>query len=217
MAVVVARHMALLRGHRGAHFKAVGDASQAAIAASLAAQRSVLAEDWGELSVPRVRMAVHAGSQCRPRGYYLAAPLNRLSRLLATGHGGQIVLRQTVQKLSRGMLPARATLRDLGKHRLRDLLDAEHVYQLRHPDLPATFPPLKSLDARPNNLPRQPTPFLGREQQVAEVVSLLRREDVQLVTLIGPGARGRRVSCCRPWPSTWPTFPMASSSCRWRP
>ena len=88
-------------------------------------------------------------------------------------------------------LPAGAELRDLGEHRLRDLLEPEHVYQLLHPDLPATFPPLNSLDTRPHNLPRQPTPFLGREQQVDEVVALLRRADVQLVTLIGPGGTGK--------------------------
>ena len=82
-------------------------------------------------------------------------------------------------------------MRDLGEHRLRDLLEPEHVYQLLHPDLPATFAPLNSLDTRPHNLPRQPTPFLGREQQVDEVVALLRRADVQLVTLIGPGGTGK--------------------------
>jgi predicted ATPase len=203
MAGVVARHIALLdaaiQAHGGVHFKTVGDAIQAAfptapaaLAAALAAQRALLAEDWGPLGTLRVRMAVHAGeAQPDARGDYLAPPLNRLSRLLATGHGGQILLTQTVQQLSRGRLPAGVALRDLGEHRLRDLLEAEHVYQVLHPDLPATFPPLTSLDARPNNLPRQPTPLVGREQQVAEVVALLGREDVQLVTLIGPGGTGK--------------------------
>ncbi|MBA3415204.1 MAG: adenylate/guanylate cyclase domain-containing protein, partial [Chloroflexia bacterium] len=203
MTAVVARHMALLdaaiQAHGGIHFKTVGDAIQAAfptapaaIAASLAAQQALLAEDWGEIGALRVRMAVHAG-EADPdgRGDYLTAPLNRLSRLLSTGHGGQILLTQTVQQLSRGALPNGAGLRDLGEHRLRDLLDPEHVYQLLHPDLPATFAPLNSLDTRPHNLPRQPTPFLGRERQVAEVGDLLRRADVQLVTLIGPGGTGK--------------------------
>jgi predicted ATPase/class 3 adenylate cyclase len=203
MATVVARHTALLdtaiQAHGGIHFKTVGDAVQAAfptapaaIAASLDAQRALLAEDWGGLGTLRVRMAVHAGeADPDERGDYLTAPLNRLSRLLATGHGGQILLTQAVQQLSRGGLPAGASLRDLGEHRLRDLLDAEHVYQLLHPDVPATFAPLNSLDARPNNLPRQPTPFLGRDPQVRDVVALLRREDIQLVTLIGPGGTGK--------------------------
>jgi predicted ATPase/class 3 adenylate cyclase len=203
MTAVVARHMTLLaaaiHAHGGVHFKTVGDAIQAAfptapaaIAASLDAQRALLAEDWGEIGPLRVRMAVHAGeADPDERGDYLTAPLNRLSRLLSTGHGGQILLTQTVQQLSRGALPAGADLRDLGEHRLRDLLEPEHVYQLLHPDVPATFAPLNSLDTRPHNLPRQSTPFLGREQQVGEIVALLRREDVHLVTLIGPGGTGK--------------------------
>jgi class 3 adenylate cyclase len=160
MAAVVARHMVLLdaaiTAHGGVHFKSVGDAIQAAfptapaaIAASLAAQRALLAEDWGQIGALRVRMAVHAGeAEPDERGDYLSAPLNRLSRLLATGHGGQILLTQTVQQLARGALPDGVRLRDLGEHRLRDLIDAEHIYQLIHPDLPATFPALRSLGAR---------------------------------------------------------------------
>src|SRR5918998_689276 len=93
------------------------------------------------------------------RGDYLAAPLNRLSRLVSTGYGGQILLSQTVQQLIRGTLPLEVELRDLGEHRLRDLLEPERIFQLLHPDLPDTFPPLKTLDARAHNLPLQPTPF----------------------------------------------------------
>jgi predicted ATPase len=137
-------------------------------------------------------MALHAGEAAPDaHGDYLAAPLNRLARLLAAGHGGQILLAQTVQQLTRGALPAGSELRDLGEHRLRDLLEPERVYQLLHPDLPTEFPPLKSLESRPNNLPRQPTPFLGREREVGDVVGLLRKEDVQLLTLVGPGGTGK--------------------------
>src|SRR5918995_2588817 len=203
MGGTVERHFAVLataiQAQGGIPFKTVGDAihaafptAPAAVAAALAAQRALLAEDWGEIGGLRVRMAVHAGEAAPDEhGEYLAAPLHRLSRLLATAHGGQILLTQAVQQLSRGALPAGAELRDLGEHRLRDLLNAEHVYQLLHPDVPATFAPLNSLDTRPHNLPRQPTPFLGREQEVDEVVALLRRADVQLVTLIGPGGTGK--------------------------
>jgi predicted ATPase/class 3 adenylate cyclase len=203
MASAVARHLALLHAaiaaHGGVHFKTVGDAVQAAfptapdaLTAALDAQQALLAEDWGEIGPLRVRMALHAGeAEPDQRGDYLSAPLNRLSRLLATGHGGQILLTQTVQQLSRGGLPPGTELRDLGEHRLRDLLDPERVYQLLHPDLPDQFPPLRTLEGHPNNLPRQPTPFLGREQAVAEMIALLRREDVQLVTLTGPGGTGK--------------------------
>ena len=189
----------LIAAHHGVLYKTIGDGTQAAFAsaedalrAALASQRALLAEDGGELGPIRVRMALHAGEATPDaRGDYLAAPLNRLARLLSTGYGGQVLLSQTVQQLSRGALPAGSDLRDLGEHRLRDLLEPERVYQLLHPDLPDQFPPLKSLENRPNNLPLQPTPFLGREQEVAQVVSLLRRPEVRFLTLTGPGGTGK--------------------------
>ena len=99
-------------------------------------------------------MALHAGeAEPDARGDYLAAPLNRLSRLLAAGHGGQILLTQAVQQLARGALPPGVELRDLGEHRLRDLLEPEHVYQLLHPDLPIDFPPLSPWMHRPQQPP----------------------------------------------------------------
>ena len=202
MATAVERHIALLdaaiQAHGGIHFKTVGDAVQAAfptapdaVIAAVDAQRALVAEEWGDLGSLRVRMALHAGEAAPHDRDYLAAPLNRVSRLLATGHGGQILLTHVVQQLVRGELPPHTSLQDLGEHRLRDLLEPERVFQLLHPDLPDQFPPLKSLENRPNNLPRQPTPFLGREREVAEVVALLRRPDVQLLTLIGPGGTGK--------------------------
>nr|MBA2598483.1 adenylate/guanylate cyclase domain-containing protein [Chloroflexia bacterium] len=203
MARAVARHIALLDAaietHGGSHFKTVGDAVQAAfavapeaLAAAFDAQRALLAAEWGDIDPLRVRMALHAGEATPDdQGDYLAAPLNRLSRLLATGHGGQILLSQTVQQLCRGVLPPGAALRDLGEHRLRDLLEAERIYQLTHPDLPTDFPPLKSLGSQPNNLPLQPTPFLGREREVAEIIQLLHSPEVRLLTLTGPGGTGK--------------------------
>jgi predicted ATPase/class 3 adenylate cyclase/DNA-binding CsgD family transcriptional regulator len=189
----------LIAAHHGVLYKTIGDGTQVAFASAedalrtaLASQRAILAEAWGELGPIRVRMALHAGEAIPDaRGDYLAAPLNRLSRLLAAGHGSQILLAQTVQQLTRGALPAGTELRDLGEHRLRDLLEPERVYQLVHPDLPGDFPLLRSLDARPHNLPRQPTPFLGREREVGEVADLLRRDDTQLLTLVGPGGTGK--------------------------
>jgi predicted ATPase/class 3 adenylate cyclase len=203
MAAAAKRHIALLRtaieAHEGVLFKVVGDAVQAAfptapqaVAASVEGQRALLTEDWGKIGPLTVRMALHAGEAVPDnRGDYLAAPLNRLSRLLSTGYGGQILLSQTVQQLTRGALPDGIALRDLGEHRLRDLLEPERVFQLLHPDLPDQFPPLKSLESAPNNLPRQPTPFLGREREVGDVVGLLQKDDVQLATLVGPGGTGK--------------------------
>jgi predicted ATPase/class 3 adenylate cyclase len=204
MREAVARKLAILQSliaaHHGVLYKTVGDGIQAAFAsaeealrAALASQRALLAEAWVEPPGPlRVRMALHAGEAAPDaHGDYLAAPLNRLSRLLAAGHGGQILLSQTAQQLTRGALPPGTELRDLGEHRLRDLLEPERVYQLLHPDVPHDFPPLRTLESRPNNLPRQPTPFLGREREITEIGALLRRDDVQLVTLTGPGGIGK--------------------------
>ena len=203
MATAVDRHIAALRqaieSHRGVLYKVVGDATQAAfgsapeaLAAALSGQRALLAEDWGDIGPLRVRMALHAG-EAEPDsiGDYLTPALNRLARLLAPGSGGQILASQAVQQLARGALPQDADLRDLGQHRLRDLLDPERVFQLVHPDLPADFPALRTLEGYPNNLPRQPTPLLGREREIGEVNELLRRDDVQLVTLTGPGGVGK--------------------------
>src|SRR5918998_475514 len=203
MADAVDRHLALLRQavetHGGVPFKVVGDAVQAAfpaapqaVAAALTAQRALLVEDWGALGPLGVRMALHAGAaEPDDRGDYLAPALNRLTQLLSTGHGGQVLLSLAVQQLARNALPEGCSLRDLGEHRLRDLLEPERVFQLLHPDLPGDFPPLRSLDARPNNLPRQPTPFLGREREVAEVVQMLRGDHVRLLTLTGTGGSGK--------------------------
>ena len=102
-----------------------------------------------------------------------------------------MLLSLATQDLARDTLPAGASLRDLGEHPLRDLYRPERVFQLLHPDLPADFPPLRTLATRPNNLPLQPTPFLGREDQVAQVVDLLSRDDVRLLTITGPGGVGK--------------------------
>jgi class 3 adenylate cyclase/Tfp pilus assembly protein PilF len=178
MRAAVDRQLAILQSliaaHHGVLSKTIGDGTQAAFAsaeaalrAALASQRALQAEVWTDPPGPlRVRMALHAGEAAPDaRGDYLAAPLNRLAQLLEAGHGGQILLSHTVQQLTRGALPAGCALRDLGEHRLRDLLELERVYQLVHPDLPTEFPPLKSLENRPNNLPRQPTPFLSSQPE----------------------------------------------------
>jgi len=203
METAVERHLTLLdaaiASHHGIHFKTVGDAVQAAfstapdaVAAALDAQRALVQERWPEsVKSLRVRMALHTAAANPQDGDYLAPGLNRLARLLAAGHGGQVLLSLATQDLARDALPPRATLRDLGEHPLRDLYRPERVFQLLHPDLTADFPPLRTLATRPNNLPLQPTTFLGREDQVTRIVDLLRRDDVRLLTITGPGGVGK--------------------------
>ncbi len=200
MAGALARHDALLRScvdrHDGCVFKTVGDAfcaafhtAPAALAAACDAQRAVAAEPWPEATTIRVRMALHTGSAQVRDDDYFGQPLNRVARLLSSGHGGQILLSLATQELVRDSLPDGVALRDMGDRRLKDLIRSERVYQVLAAGLPADFPPLKTLDARANNLPIQATSFVGREREIVDVKALLQR--ARLVTLTGAGGAGK--------------------------
>src|SRR5581483_11357002 len=103
--------------------------------------------------------------------------------------GGQTLLSRATYELVRDALPEGVSLRDMGLHRLKDLERAEQVYQLLHPALPAEFPPLKSLDLYPTNLPQQVSSFIGREREMAEIKGLL--STTRLLTLTGSGGAGK--------------------------
>jgi predicted ATPase/class 3 adenylate cyclase len=153
-------------------------------------QRSLAKEGWPEGITIRVRAALHTGSlELRDGGNYEGLPLNRCARLRSIAHGGQTVVSNATSSVLGGDLPDLATLEDLGVHRLKDLSIPEHVFQLLHPDLFADFPPLRSLDTRPNNLPLQLTRFVGRIHELPEVEALLGRTKV--LTLTGAGGSGK--------------------------
>src|SRR5829696_9269935 len=201
MAAAVDRHFAILgeavAAQDGVLFKTIGDAAQAAfptvpnaIAAAIAAQIALRREDWGDLGPLRVRMAIHAGEATPNNGDYLAPALNRLSRALATGYGEQILLTDTARALATA-LPLGYALQDLGKHRLRDLIEAERIFQLCGPGLPPEFPPLKSLDQQPTNRATQPAVRIGRERELAAWRTVRSARESRRTTLVGRGGTGK--------------------------
>ena len=203
MQVALARHDRALRraiaGHHGHVVKTTGDGCHAvfasatdAVAAALAAQRA-LAETEPEPVEPtvviRARMGLHTGEAELRDGDYYGSAVNRAARIMSIGHGGQVLLSAaSAALLAAEPLPG-ATLRDLGEHRLRNLTHPERIFQLAAAGLPSDFPPLRSLDAFPGNLPVQLTPFVGRERELARVRELLAQ--TRLLTVTGPGGTGK--------------------------
>ncbi len=199
---IMARHDALLtqcfEQHKGVVVRPRGEGDSLfavfmrasdAVTAALEGQRVLLTEDWGAIGPLRVRMGLHTGEADLRAGDYYGSAVNRCARIRAAGHGGQVLLSEATAKLVRETLPDGATLLDLGRHRLRDLSEPEQLFQLIAADLPGTFPPLKTLESRPNNLPLQLTSFVGRGRELAELASLLKT--ARLVTLTGPGGTGK--------------------------
>ncbi len=201
-ATLLEEHRQLLRrvfhGHHGHEVDTQGDAFLVAFAratdaveASVAAQHALASHAFPEGVAVRIRMGLHTGEPQRTAEGYVGLDVHRAARMMSAGHGGQVLLSQTTCSLVEQDLPVGVSLRDLGEHRLKDLGRPMRLFQLVIPDLPTDFPPLHTLDSSPNNLPVQPTSFLGREQEVAAIAGLLHREDVRLVTLTGPGGAGK--------------------------
>lgn len=116
----------------------------AALAASIAIQKVLSAQKWGEVRSLRVRAAIHSGVADERDGDYFGPPLNRCARVLALGHGGQILVSTTAAHLLMADLPPDTTLEDLGEHKLKDLDRVERVFQVNHPDLESEFAPINA-------------------------------------------------------------------------
>ncbi len=200
MSALLAEHNRIIEtavaAHHGTVFKTVGDgfctvfhSADDALAAALDAQRALFKANNGQSIQLRVRMGLHCGAAEERDHDYFGPTLNRAARLMSVASGGQTVLSAAVKEILTDN-PA-VELRDLGKHRLRDLKELEHIFQVIVPDLPSSFPPLKSLTPRPTNLPGQLSSFVGRERAVDDICRLIRQPQMRLLTLLGSGGIGK--------------------------
>src|SRR6188474_2210109 len=178
-AIALADHHRLLReafaANGGTELDTAGDglyykfpSARGAVAAAVDGQRALFAHSWPEGASVRVRMGLHTGEPVVSDVGLVGIDVHRASRISSAGHGGQILLSRTARDLAGRELPADVSLRDLGEHRLKDIAEAQQLYQVVANGLPETFPPLRTLDERPTNLPRRLSSFVGREQQIAQ-------------------------------------------------
>src|SRR6266702_6042296 len=194
----------LLRGAFGAHqgtemgtegdsFFVVFPSAAKAVSACAEGQRALAGHAWPQGVAPQIRMGLHTGEPTRHEDGYIGMDVHRAARIAASAHGGQVVMSEATRQLVAGQLagkqpsgagrgsqegtgPADLGVADLGWHRLKDIAEAEHLYQLLIPGLPETFPPLKSLGTR-GSLPRPPTPFIARSAEFRDMQGLLSGAD----------------------------------------
>ena len=127
----------------------------------------------------RVRMGLHTGEPLLDPPKYVGIDVHRAARIMAAGHGGQVLVSRATWEL------VDAELRELGEHRLKDFEEPVVLYQLGEGE----FPPLKTISN--TNLPRPASSFVGRDSELADVVARLRDPAVRLLTLTGPGGTGK--------------------------
>jgi predicted ATPase/class 3 adenylate cyclase len=200
MKAAMVRHDELLEktiaAHEGFVFARMGDGMAAAFAmagdavsAAAAIQRALADEPWRTASPLRARIGLHTDEGVVFDGGYANRPINRCARLMASAHGGQVVVSGATEALVRDQLSVGMGLVDLGEHRLRDLGRPTRVFQLNAAGCREDFPPLRTLDAFPGNLPAQVSSFIGRQAEAARVASAL--GESRVVTITGVGGVGK--------------------------
>jgi class 3 adenylate cyclase len=217
MALALARHDEILSeafaGHDGFVFAAGGDGfcvafarADEAVEAAVAAQYGLGSEDWSAGSEIRVRMGLHTGEAEERDGNYFGSALNRIGRLHAVAHGGQIVVSDATESVVRAVVE----LVDLGEHELRDVGEPSSVFQVVNEGLVEAFPPLRTAaviaeSSNPNNLPLTVDEFVGRADDVVEVVTAVGSS--RLVTLTGVGGTGKTRLAVETAAEMLPRFP----------
>jgi predicted ATPase/class 3 adenylate cyclase len=218
----LARHDELLRiavaGQHGHVVKTTGDGVHAvfasardAVCAGLDAQRAISTEDWSTKEPLRVRMGIHSGEAALRGGDYYGTAVNRAARVSALAHGEQLVVSQATASLLRDSDNTGLELVDLGEHVLRDLSHRERIFQVWAPPLRRDFPPLRSVDSYPSNLPRRTTSFVGREREVRQISEALGRCPV--VTITGVGGIGKTRLSLQVAAELLPRFPDGAWVC----
>ncbi|HEX6473594.1 MAG TPA: adenylate/guanylate cyclase domain-containing protein, partial [Candidatus Limnocylindria bacterium] len=185
----VAANEGTLFGTEGDAVFAAFETAPRAVAAAAAAQRALAAEPWPEGAPVKVRMGIHSGDGTVSGDTYVGIDVHRAARIASAGHGGQVLVSAATRTLAEASLTDGVSLRELGEYRLKDLSRPELLSMLVIDGLPHDFPPLRTLDAVPNNLPTQLTTFLGRQRELEEAAALL--EQARLLTLTGPGGTGK--------------------------
>jgi predicted ATPase/class 3 adenylate cyclase len=220
MKAALARHDEILRdaveSHGGHIVKTTGDGVHAAFADPAGALTAAVTAQQGLVEAAmdppmRVRMGIHTGPAEVRDGDYYGNPVNRAARLMSAAHGGQIVVSLATEELARDHLPGGAALVDLGEHRLRDLARPERLFQLVVPGLPSEFPPLRSLETLPSNLPAQLTTFVGREEELTGIGDALQAS--RLVTITGVGGVGKTRLALQVAAEVLPRFPDGAWLC----
>jgi predicted ATPase/class 3 adenylate cyclase len=183
-----ARHSGVERGTEGDSFFVAFDEASAAVAAAAEAQLGLAARQSAGGADLRVRIGLHSGAARLSGSDYVGMDVHRAARIAAAGYGGQVLVSDSTRALAERSLPAEVSLQDLGEHRLKDLPEPEHLFQLVIAGLPSEFPPIRSLEAA-GNIPVPLSSFVGRQAEMEEVRRLLGQS--RLLTLVGPGGVGK--------------------------
>jgi predicted ATPase/class 3 adenylate cyclase len=180
----LAEHQRILRDafvrHGGVEVDTQGDAFFVVFSTAPGAVRAAAEGQHALEAGPiRVRMGLHTGTPFVTGDGYVGLDVHRAARIAAAGHGGQVLVSASTAEL------VTDRLRDLGEHRLKDLSEPERIFQVGDEE----FPPLRTLFQ--SNLPIPATSFMGRERELRDVLALLSRPDIRLLTLVGPGGTGK--------------------------